>query len=47
MDERNAADYNLVSLDYESASRHLANAAQFLNRIEPLVFPNWEDQKKD
>jgi uncharacterized protein (UPF0332 family) len=34
MDERHAADYDLIQLDYESASHHLTNATQFLNRIE-------------
>jgi uncharacterized protein (UPF0332 family) len=34
MDERHAGDYDLVPLDYESASRHLTNAARFLERIE-------------
>lgn len=34
MDERNAADYSIVSVDYESANRHLENAVQFLSRIE-------------
>jgi uncharacterized protein (UPF0332 family) len=34
MDERGAGDYNLEPLDYESADRHLTNAALFLERIE-------------
>jgi uncharacterized protein (UPF0332 family) len=34
MDERHAGDYDLVPLDYEIASRHLTNAARFLERIE-------------
>ena len=34
LDERHAADYDLIQLDFESANRHLKNAAQFLNQIE-------------
>ncbi|MBX3055197.1 MAG: HEPN domain-containing protein [Anaerolineae bacterium] len=34
MDERHAGDYDLTPLDYESASRHLENAAIFLERME-------------
>jgi uncharacterized protein len=34
MDERHAGDYDLEPLDYESASRHLENAAIFLERME-------------
>ena len=34
MDERYAGDYDLIQLDYESANRHVSNAAQFLSQIE-------------
>lgn len=37
MDERHAGDYDLVQLDFESASRHLENATQFLNRVEQAL----------
>jgi uncharacterized protein (UPF0332 family) len=37
MDERHAGDYDLIQLDYESASRHVTNAANFLNQIEKVL----------
>ena len=37
MDERHAGDYDLIQLDYESASRHVTNAVRFLNQIEHVL----------
>ena len=37
MDERHAGDYDLIPLERESASRHLENAARFLDRIEQAL----------
>jgi len=37
MDERQAADYELEPLDYDSARHHLDNAEQFVTRIERVL----------
>lgn len=34
LDERHTADYDLEPLDYETATRNLAHASEFVNRIE-------------
>lgn len=34
MDERHSADYDLSSLDSQTAQRHLENAAAFIARVE-------------
>ncbi len=37
LDERHTADYELEPLDYETASRNLSHAVEFINKIEQYL----------